>query len=72
MVASVRWVSLSPPGPVSIASVRKEAFFTLADGPVTMNSARPAVGMRIWLTVTILPCRVPSCEPVGTPSSPTS
>jgi hypothetical protein len=71
MEASGRCGSLSPPGPVSMARVKNVACFTCTDGPLTINSARPAGGMRISLLVTSLPLLVPSCEPVGTPSSAT-
>src|SRR5436305_695959 len=46
MVASGRAGSLLPAGPVLTANVWKTAFLTANDGPVTMNSPRPAGGIR--------------------------
>ena len=44
---------------------------TVAEGPVTINSARVAGANRMSVWVTSVPRRDPSCEPVGTPSRPT-
>src|SRR3569833_1362234 len=47
ILASGRVGSMSPSGPVSTFNVWNTAFLTVAEGAVTMNSARPAVGMRM-------------------------
>src|SRR6516225_3925799 len=61
--------SLSPSGPVGMLRVCKIAFLTLAEGPVTMNSARAPGGSRMsFLEIRLAP-GAPVCDPVGTPSS---
>src|SRR5690349_14048981 len=47
MIARGRVGSLSPAGPVSMFCVWKTALWTAAVGAVTMNSARPAGGIRM-------------------------
>src|SRR5262249_35175796 len=70
IVSKGRWGSLSPSGPVSMASVISWAKRTDEGGAATITSTREAVGNRKWVTgiKTGLVTSVPSCVFTGTPS----